>query len=52
MLKAGAVGFLAKGWDDLALADVLRRCARGEVVVAAPSGAAALGILLDQEAML
>jgi DNA-binding NarL/FixJ family response regulator len=52
MLKAGAVGFLAKGWGDLAITDVLRRCARGEVVVAAPSGAAALAILLDKESML
>lgn len=49
MLRAGAVGFLAKGWGDLSLIlpEALRRAARGEVFIAAPSGAAALGMLLD-----
>jgi hypothetical protein len=51
MLRAGAVGFLAKGWGDLALPDILRRCALGEVVIAAPSGAAALGLLVDGHAI-
>lgn len=47
MLLAGVVGFLAKGWGEMPLIDALRRCARGEVVVAAPSGAAAISMLLQ-----
>jgi two-component system nitrate/nitrite response regulator NarL len=41
MLRAGAVGYLAKG-RLAALPDLVARCAAGEVVLAVPSGAEAL----------
>ena len=47
MLDAGAVGYLAKGSIGDALPDLLFRCARGEVVLAVPSAAAALRRLLE-----
>lgn len=42
MLRAGVVGYLAKGQIGGALPDLLVRCAGGEVVLAVPSGADAL----------
>lgn len=46
LLRAGICGFLAKGSTELSLPDSLRRCARGEVVLAVPTGAAALSMLV------
>ena len=46
MVAAGATGFLAKGAVGADLPDLLARCAAGQVVLAVPSGAAALGQLL------
>jgi two-component system nitrate/nitrite response regulator NarL len=42
VVAAGATGFLAKGAIGGHLADLLARCARGEVVLAVPNGAEAL----------
>jgi DNA-binding NarL/FixJ family response regulator len=42
MLRAGAVGYLAKGKLGAYLPDILERCASGHVVLAAPGGAEAL----------
>jgi DNA-binding NarL/FixJ family response regulator len=42
MLRAGAVGYLAKGGLSGALPDLVARCAGGEVVLAVPSGGDAL----------
>jgi two-component system nitrate/nitrite response regulator NarL len=47
MVAAGAVGYLAKGRIGDALPELLARCAHGEVVLATPTGAAALRVLLD-----
>ena len=47
MVAAGAVGYLAKGRIGEALPELLARCAHGEVVLATPTGAAALRALLD-----
>lgn len=46
MVAAGATGFLAKGTVGADLPDLLARCARGEVVLAVPSGAEVLRQLL------
>jgi len=46
-LRAGATGYLAKGRIGESLADVLARCAAGWVVLATPSGAGALRLLVD-----
>lgn len=42
MVRAGVVGYLAKGQDGGSVPDLLARCAGGEVVLAVPSGADAL----------
>ena len=47
MLRAGAVGFLVKGHLGGDLGSLLARCVRGELVVAAPSGAEALRQLVE-----
>ncbi len=47
MVRAGAVGYLAKGHIGDSLPDVLARCAAGEVVLATGSAAAALRMLSD-----
>jgi DNA-binding NarL/FixJ family response regulator len=46
MVAAGAVGYLAKGRIGDALPELLGRCVGGEVVLAAPTAAAALRALL------
>jgi len=46
MVEAGAVGYLAKGRIGEALPELLARCANGEVVLATPTGAAALRAVL------
>ena len=46
MVTAGAVGYLAKGRIGEALPELLARCANGEVVLATPTGAAAMRALL------
>ncbi|HEX8970230.1 response regulator [Oryzihumus sp.] len=46
MVAAGAVGFLAKGRIGETLPELLARCAHGEVVLATPTGAAALRAVL------
>ena len=46
MVAAGAVGYLAKGRIGEALPELLARCAHGEVVLATPTGAAALRAVL------
>ena len=46
MLRAGAVGYVTKGRVGDGLPDLLARCAEGEVVLATPSGAAALRAVL------
>lgn len=48
MVRAGAVGYLAKGRIGETLPEVLARCAAGEVVLATGSGAGALRLLLDR----
>jgi two-component system nitrate/nitrite response regulator NarL len=46
LVRAGATGFLAKGAVGADVADLLARCAAGEVVLAAPHAAAAIDQLL------
>ena len=46
MVRAGAVGYLAKGRIGESLPEVLAQCAAGEVVLATGSGAGALHLLL------
>ncbi|GAB3070210.1 MULTISPECIES: response regulator [unclassified Phycicoccus] len=46
MVRAGAVGYLAKGRIGESLPDVLAQCAAGEVVLATGSGAGAMRMLL------
>lgn len=48
MVRAGAVGYLAKGRIGESLPEVLAQCAAGEVVLATGSGAVALRLLLDR----
>lgn len=48
LLAAGATGYLAKGNLGGALPDLVHRCATGEVVLAVPSGAKALLMLIEQ----
>lgn len=48
LLAAGATGYLAKGSLGAALPDLVHRCASGEVVLAVPSGAKALLMLVEQ----
>ncbi len=47
MVRAGAVGYLAKGRIGETLPEVLAQCAAGEVVLATGSGAGALRLLVD-----
>lgn len=46
MVVAGASGYLAKGSLGAALPDLVHRCANGEVVLAVPTGAKALALLI------
>ena len=46
MLSAGAVGYVTKGRVGDGLPDLLARCADGEVILATPTGAAALRAVL------
>lgn len=46
LLRAGAVGYLVKGQQPHDLTDLLQRCVGGQVLVAAPTGAAALRLLV------
>jgi DNA-binding NarL/FixJ family response regulator len=46
LLRAGAVGYLVKGQQPRDLPELLQRCVGGQVVVAAPTGAAALRLLV------
>ena len=46
IVRAGAVGYLAKGRIGESLPEVLAQCAAGEVVLATGSGAGALRLLL------
>jgi len=46
MLRAGAVGYLAKTRVGDALGDLLARCVAGEVVLATPAGAGTLRSLM------
>ncbi|GAA4718801.1 hypothetical protein GCM10025782_15130 [Pedococcus ginsenosidimutans] len=48
MVRAGVVGYLAKGRIGESLPEVLARCAAGEVVLATGSAAGALRLLLDR----
>lgn len=48
MVRAGAVGYLAKGRVGDALPDLLARCAEGEVVLATPAAAVALRALVSR----
>lgn len=45
MVRAGAVGYLAKGRLGQGLPDVVARCANGQVVLAVPNGTAVLRAL-------
>lgn len=47
MLRAGARGYLTKGRIGASLADLVARCAYGEVIIATPTGAEALRQLLS-----
>lgn len=47
MLRAGARGYLVKGRLGSSLPDLVARCAYGEVVLAAPTGAEALRQLMS-----
>ncbi len=49
LVAAGAVGYLAKGRLGDTLPELLSRCVAGEVVLAAPTAAAALRILLPRD---
>lgn len=48
MVRAGVVGYLAKGRIGEHLPEVLARCAAGEVVLATGSGAGALRLLMER----
>jgi DNA-binding NarL/FixJ family response regulator len=48
MVRAGAVGYLAKGRVGDTLPDLLARCVEGEVVLASPAAAAALRSLVNR----
>jgi DNA-binding NarL/FixJ family response regulator len=48
LVAAGATGYLAKGNLGATLPDLVHRCAAGEVVLAVPSGARALLMLVEQ----
>lgn len=47
LLRAGAVGYLVKGQRASDLPDLVLRCAHGQVVVTAPTGASALRQLVQ-----
>ena len=49
LLRAGAVGYLVKGQQPRDLPDLLQRCVGGQVLVAAPTGAAALRLIVGDE---
>lgn len=46
LLRSGATGYLVKGRLGNQLADVVRRCAKGHVVLDAPAAAEALSLLI------
>ena len=46
MLRAGTTGYLAKGRLGASMPDLVARCAEGELVLAVPTGGAALHQLL------
>lgn len=47
LLRAGVVGYLVKGQRASDLPDLVLRCAQGQVVVTAPTGASALRQLVQ-----
>ena len=47
MLRAGTTGYLAKGRLGAVMPDLVARCAEGELLLAVPTGAAALHQLLS-----
>jgi DNA-binding NarL/FixJ family response regulator len=49
LLRAGVTGFVTKGHAGADLIEVLARCARGEVVLAAPAAGAALAAVATRQ---
>jgi DNA-binding NarL/FixJ family response regulator len=50
LVRAGVTGFVTKGHAGTDLIEVLQRCARGEVVLAAPSAGVALTAVATRQA--